>query len=32
MDVHFDVPEEVERQYTAEPGGIARAVRSTSDA
>ena len=26
MDVHFDVPEEVARQFTAEPGGIARAA------
>lgn len=26
MDVHIDVPEEVARQFTAEPGGIARAA------
>ena len=26
MDVHFDVPGEVARQFTAEPGGIARAA------
>ena len=26
MDVHFDVPEEVARQFTAEPGGIAQAA------
>lgn len=26
MDVHFDVPEELARQFTAEPGGIARAA------
>ncbi len=26
MDVHFDIPEEVARQFTAEPGGIARAA------
>ncbi len=24
MDVHIDVPEEVARQFAAEPGGIAR--------
>jgi hypothetical protein len=26
MDVHFDVPEDVARQFTAEPGGVARAA------
>jgi len=26
MDLHFDVPGEVARQFTAEPGGIARAA------
>ena len=26
MDVHFDVPEELARQFIAEPGGIARAA------
>jgi Uncharacterised protein family (UPF0175) len=26
MDVHFDVPEELARQFNAEPGGIARAA------
>lgn len=26
MDVHIDVPEEVARQFTAEPGGVARAA------
>ena len=26
MDVHIDVPEDVARQFTAEPGGIARAT------
>ena len=26
MDVHIDVPEEVARQFTMEPGGIARAA------
>ena len=26
MDVHFDVPEEIARQFAAEPGGIARAA------
>jgi len=26
MDVHIDIPEEVARQFTAEPGGIARAA------
>ena len=26
MDVYIDVPEEVARQFTAEPGGIARAA------
>lgn len=26
MDVHFDVPEDVARQFTGQPGGIARAA------
>ncbi len=26
MDVHINIPEEVARQFTAEPGGIARAA------
>jgi len=26
MDVHIDVPDEVARQFTAEPGGVARAA------
>jgi hypothetical protein len=26
MDVHFDLPDEVARQFTGEPGGIARAA------
>jgi Uncharacterised protein family (UPF0175) len=26
MDVHFDVPDDVVRQFSAEPGGIARAA------
>jgi hypothetical protein len=26
MQVHFDVPEEVARQFTADPGGITRAA------
>ena len=26
MHVHFDVPEEVARQFTTEPGGITRAA------
>ena len=26
MDVHFDIPDEVARQFTTEPGGIARAA------
>lgn len=26
MDVHLDIPEEVALQFTAEPGGIARAA------
>ena len=26
MDVHIDVPDKVARQFTAEPGGVARAA------
>jgi hypothetical protein len=26
MDVHFDIPDGVARQFTTEPGGIARAA------